>query len=430
MTTAVFGTVQAILTIGSLIGALAVGPISSKRGRNAAMITTAVFYFVGSLLETVAWNAYIMAAGRFLSGVGCGASTVVVPIYVNEIAPPKQRGLFGYMTQISINIGILFAQSLGYFKIQSTAKGQWRWILAAGVIIAVVQFVGLLIAPESPSWLAAHGKTAQGKRNLQRIRGKNFNIKEETQAWEEHEGIASEEDRLLAEPEATSPLLDTGKNALQVGHVLLDPFYRPAVIAVIGVAFAQQLCGINSIVVYSVSLLDGLLPTDSALISVIVSVINLVATVACSVLPDRLGRKGCLLLSIVGQGISSLALALSIMCGLKILSAVSVFLFVGFFAVGLGPVPFLLSSELVGTEAVDATQGLCLAANYIATFLVIQIFPIINEALNNLKKGNGTVFFLFAGLAAFSFVFVAWRVPETKGKKDADEVWGRYQRLD
>jgi MFS family permease len=194
--------------------------------------------------------------------------------------------------------------------------------------------------------------------------------------------------------------------------------------------FAQQLCGVNSIIMYSVSLLADLLPVSSSLLTILVSVVNLFTTIACAPLPDRLGRKTCLLASIIGQGTSALILAISIIFGIKILSAIAVVAFVGFFAVGLGPVPFLISSELVGQEAVGATQSWCLAANYAATFLVAQFFPIVNSALNDLLGGHGWVYFIFAGLAAGSAIFVFWNVPETKGKKDVDEVWGRTRRVD
>ncbi|KAK7415796.1 Bifunctional purine biosynthesis protein PurH [Neonectria magnoliae] len=426
-----FATVSSIFTLGGLLGALCAGPLSSSRGRLLAMRATAVLYLVGAAIETIAGSVFVMALGRLISGVGAGASTVVVPLYISEIAPPKERGLFGAMTQISINIGILAVQTLGYFLSYGSA---WRWILGLGVCVAAAQAVGLLAVPESPSWSAAHGDMTKAKRTLQRIRGSRYDISEEIETWNPDEQGSSEEEGLLqADPMAdhTEPVPVT-KSASHLGfiEVAKDPLYRPAIVAVVGIMFAQQLCGINSIIMYSVSLLADLLPVSSALLTILISVVNLVTTVACSPLPDRLGRKTCLLMSIVGQGSSALALALSIVFGLKILSALAVLAFVGFYAVGLGPVPFILASELVGQEAVGATQSWCLGANYVATFLVAQFFPIINKALNNLLGGHGWVYFIFAGLAAGSAVFVSFNVPETKGKKDADEVWGRIRRAD
>jgi len=189
---------------------------------------------------------------------------------------------------------------------------------------------------------------------------------------------------------------------------------------------AQQLCGVNSVMMYSVSVLSELFPSSAALLTILISVVNFVATILCAPLGDKLGRKPCLLLSITGMGCSSLALAFSILFKIKVLSALSILFFIGSFAIGLGPIPFLLSSELVGQEAKGAAQSWALGANWIATFLVAQFFPIINTALG----GRGRAYFMFAIFALISALFVLWRVPETKGKKDADEVWGRTRRVD
>lgn len=186
---------------------------------------------------------------------------------------------------------------------------------------------------------------------------------------------------------------------------------------------AQQLCGINSIIMYGVSLLADLLAANSALLNIFVSVLNVIATTGFAPLADILGRKTVLLASIGGMGTSSVLLAIGIRASIPILSAIAVLLFVASFAFGLGPVPFILASELVGAEAVGATQSWALAANWISTFIIAQFFPLVNERL-----GKGVVYFVFAGLAALFFVFVGWYVPETKGKKDADEVWGRQPR--
>ncbi|KAI0383412.1 general substrate transporter [Hypomontagnella monticulosa] len=433
MEDAQFAVVSSMFTLGGLIGALGSGPIASSKGRLLAMRLTSLFYIVGSIIETLGASITTMAIGRVFSGVGAGAATVIVPIYISEVAPPRERGTFGAMTQVSINVGILATQTMGYFLSYGSA---WRWILGAGIIIGGVQGFGLLLVPESPAWLAANKSVTQAKRILQRIRGRHADITEETVTWGDAAGLP-EEEGLLDDPDAgprrgSTASKASAKNSVHLGflEVVKDPLYRPALVAAVGVMCAQQLCGINSIIMYSVSLLRDLLPMNSALLTIMISAINLFTTVACSPLPDKLGRKTCLLVSIFGQGASALALALSILFGAKILSAVTVLFFVAFFAVGLGPVPFILASELVGQEAVGATQSACLGANYIATFLVAQFFPIINVALNERFGGAGWVYFIFTVLAVLCGLFVLWCVPETKGKKDADEVWGRTRRLD
>lgn len=430
MTEAEFAAVSSIFTLGGLIGALSAGPVSTKYGRKLAMFITSFFFVLGSCFELVAPKITVIFVGRLLSGVGGGASTVIVPIYISEIAPPKQRGLYGFFTQVSINIGILLTQTLGFFLSRGS---MWRYILTAGAVIGLLQFYGLFSIRESPAWLNANGRYKEAIQNLEHIRGSK-DIEDEIKNWEIPPGRA-EEQRLLQDPEraprrGSAPNVYQQKALPSVGFfgVIRDPQYRPALIAVVGIMVAQQFCGINSIMMYSVSLLRGVLPISSSLLTIGISIMNLITTIACAPLADTIGRKKCLLLSITGMGTMSLCLAISMRLEIKILSAISVLFFVAFFATGLGPVPFMMASELVGQEAVGATQSVALGSNYVATFLVAQFFPIINKALNARLGGSGWVYFIFAALALLSAIFVAWRVPETKGKKNAEEVWGRAAR--
>jgi len=445
MSKATFATVAAIFTAGGLVGALAAGPLCSQYGRKIAMQCTAVAFVLGSTLGTLAGSVPLLAVGRICTGLGAGASTVIVPLYISEISPPKSRGFFGVMTQVSVNTGIVLTQLLGYFLSYGTA---WRWILGTGVLFAAAHGLGLLLIPESPAWLACHkGDVTSARRVLQKIRGGDVNLDAEAAAWGAGTGDAAtaaaivsseEEQSLLAQSDAEAAVpsprnattLKSGRAPVGFFQVVRDPFYRPAIIAVIGIMFAQQICGINSVILYSVSLFDGLLPISSALVTLLISVLNLLITIFSAPLPDRLGRKTCLVMSIVGQGTSSLGLALSILFGAKILSALFVALFVAFFALGLGPVPFIMASELVGQEAVGATQSWALAASYLATFLVAQFFPIVNKALNDRFGGGGWAYFIFASCAIGFAFFVSFYVPETRGRKDADEVWGRTRRVD
>lgn len=445
MSEAAFATVSSVFTVGGLAGALCAGPLSSRRGRLPAMRAAALCFALGALIETLAGGVVLFALGRLLAGLGAGATTVVVPLYISETSPPDRRGLLGATTQVSINVGILASQTLGYFW---SRQETWRCILAAGACVAVAHAAGMLAVPESPAWTGAHGDAAEARATLQRIRGRDADVQAEAASWralardraaaaaaagEEEQGLLHGQRPLDALPASPTSSSRQGGVVAHLGflHVAADPLYRPAVVAVVGIMMAQQLCGINSIIMYSVSLLADLLPMSSALLTIIVSVVNLAMTVACAPLPDRLGRKTCLLLSIAGQGTSSLALALSIMYGAKLLSAAAVLFFVAFFAVGLGPVPFIMASELaVGPEAVGATQSWSLASNYVATFAVAQFFPLVNTALNDALGGKGWVYLLFAALASASAVFVSCKVPETLGKRDADEVWGRTRRMD
>ncbi|KAK0254459.1 hypothetical protein B0A54_13031 [Friedmanniomyces endolithicus] len=453
MDTLQFGLVTSIFTLGGLVGALCGGPITTKYGRLKAMLVAAVFAAIGPFFEALATNIALFTTGRFIAGLGAGASTVIVPIYISEMAPPGQKGFFGSFTQVSINVGILITQFLGLFL----SRGQlWRIILAVGGAIAMAQFVALMLAgQESPKWLAENGQAARAKRILRKMRGHEADIDQEVAGWglgseqdldDEEETLLSGEDHMAdsssngaaaaaGEPDVASrdhqsagsltpskPGAKTSQLVKPLGFlaVLQNPDMRRAVLAVVMIMVAQQLCGINSIVMYGVSLLSGLLEANAALLNVLVAVLNVIVTTSAAPLVDKLGRKPCLLMSIAGMGINSLLLAIGIMNSIPVLSAIAVLLFVASFGLGLGPVPFLLSSELVAAEAVGATQSWALAANWIATFLVAQFFPLVNEML-----GKGQVYFVFAALAAVSGALTVWLIPETKGKKDADEVWGR-----
>jgi sugar porter (SP) family MFS transporter len=411
-----FGLVSSIYTLGGLLGALLAGPIATKSGRLFALRATTLFFVAGSIAEAFTPNIIVLSIGRFLAGVGAGASIVVGPIFISEIAPPHARGLFGAFTQVMTNVGILLTQTLGYFLSKDSL---WRIILAVGAAIGCLEFGGLLLVPESPAWLAEHQHANQARQVLQRVRGKNADIEDEVKSWKASSNGTGEEESLLSPPSGNLPPRNPPVTIL---GAVTNAHYRPAILAVVIAMLAQQFTGINSIIMYSVSLLQSTLPTAAPLLSVIISALNLVVTLACSPLPDKIGRKTCLLLSITGMGLGSVLLALGISVGQKAVSAVASLFFVASFAVGLGPVPFILASELVGPEAVGATQSWALAANWTATFIVAQFFPVLNDAL-----GGGKIYWIFAALAALFGLLIFLRVPETKGKSSVDEVWGREE---
>jgi len=415
------GIVTSAFTLGGLIGALAAGPTTAKVGRVRTMLPGAILATLGPAFEAAAPNLGLLALGRFISGLGAGAAMVVAPLYIADLAPPGHKGFFGSFTQVMVNVGILITQSLGLIW----SRGQmWRIILAVGGAIGAVQAVAFLVGGmESPKYLAENGKALEARRVLRRIRGEGADIEEEVKGWSVTSDGNDEEESLLAGNNDSAHNDTHGKSkneSLGAFAVLTHPDTRPAVIAITMVMLAQQFTGINSIIMYGVRLLSSLLAANSALLNVAVSALNVFITAAAAPLVDKLGRKTCLLMSITGMGINSVLLAVGIMRSMSVLSAVAVVLFVASFGLGLGPVPFILASELVDANAVGAVQSWALAASWIATFIVAQFFPMLNEAM-----GKGQVYFVFAAMAVVFGGFVTVFVPESKGKKDADEVWGR-----
>jgi MFS family permease len=176
-----WGVVGSMYTLGGLLGALSAGPLAGRYGRRRTMQLTSIFFIVGPVFEALSPNIGVMAVGRLLSGMGAGASVVVVPIYISEIAPPAQKGFFGAFTQIMCNVGILLTQLLGYFL---SHDSYWRIVLAAGGFIGVLQSLGLLFSVESPKYLAEQGHTSQAKKVLRSIRGEDTDINDEFSSWD------------------------------------------------------------------------------------------------------------------------------------------------------------------------------------------------------------------------------------------------------
>lgn len=415
MTPAQFGFVSSVLTIGGLLGAFLGGTVSSRLGRLKGMLCGAAFYVLGAAGETLAPGVTMMAAGRLLAGIVAGAALTTCPLYIAEMAPPGQKGFFGAMTQVMINVGIIVTQVLGWFLSEGSL---WRVILGIGGMIAVGQLLGLLLAgQESPQWLADKGQHAQAMRVLRQIRGPDANIEDEIKHWDKSSVNDEQETLLQRDDRSQSSGKDSTKGLLAV---LLDTETRAAVIVVIMVMVSQQMTGINAIMMYGVDLLSGLLSSNSALLSIGVAALNLMVTILVAPLPDKLGRKPCLMSSIAGMGTSSLLMAFAMSNGIAWLSVIAVLLFVASFALGLGPVPFMLATELVGPDAVASTQSWALAANYGSNYLVAQFFPILNQRL-----GGGNVFLIFAAAAVVFGLYLALSLPETMGKTDIDEIWGR-----
>ena len=144
------------------------------------MRLTTIFSIVGPVFESAAPSIGLLAFGRILSGLASGASLVVVPIYISEVAPPKEKGLFGALTQIMVNMGIVIAQLLGYFL---SKDNLWRIILAAAGGIGLFQLIALSLVPESPKWLAENKNPQHARHVLRKMRGHKANLDEEVKAW-------------------------------------------------------------------------------------------------------------------------------------------------------------------------------------------------------------------------------------------------------
>lgn len=180
MTTVQFGLVSSIFTLGGLVGALSAGVLSTRYGRLLTMRLTTACFIVGPVFEALASNVPLLLVGRTLSGLGAGGAIVVVPVYISEVSPPTEKGMFGALTQVAINLGIVTTQFLGLFL---SRPGLWRITLGVAGGIGALQLLGLFGVMESPQYLSCHGKQQAAKKTLTSIRSAGYDVDGEVKRW-------------------------------------------------------------------------------------------------------------------------------------------------------------------------------------------------------------------------------------------------------
>jgi len=382
-----FGLVTSIFAVGGLLGALAAAPMGNRYGRRTTLGINSGGFVVGGVLKALAMNVPVLTLGRFISGLSSGAAAVVVPLYVNEIAPPDAKGKFGAFTQISINVGILTTQLLGLVL----SKPQlWRLILVVGAAIGFVQGVLLLGLPESPKYLLSVGDKNGARYSLAKLRGPS--------------GSESIEDEIREEEPLTGAQAEEDTDKVTTWEFVTKKEHRYGALVVCGLLFAQQMLGINAVIFHGVAVLQDLLPTAASYINVIISVANLTITSVASMFFDKVSHKKLLICSMLGMGTFAFLLSASIYARIAVLSAVACFMFVSSFSVGLGPLPWMVASKTLSYRAVDAAQSSGLVVNWIGTFIVAFGVPIIPTQLSFLifgVIGVSSAALVYYGVAAY-----------------------------
>ncbi|ODQ77562.1 hypothetical protein BABINDRAFT_163300 [Babjeviella inositovora NRRL Y-12698] len=403
MDTETIGLVTSAFPLGGLLGSIYAGQLADKLGRRRAALLNAVVYALGSFLLATANSVAQIAVGRALSGVAAGCAVVVTALFIAEIAPAELRGLLGSMNQVSINLGILLTQLLA---IQLANDHDWRYLLLTGSLLGIANFVALCFIDESPVWLVAHGHKDTAQTALSTLRDASL------------EDVVPELDALALEYHAST--LSARASTLEY---VLSPTYRPSFRMTTVIMAGQQFCGINSIIFYGVSVMTQIFPLYAILINCFISLANAIITFISGTLLDRLGRRPLLLLSVSAMGLALLFMAVGIVQQIPSLVIFATFSYVSSFAIGLGPIPFLIISEVTQPEVRSIAQSWGTSTNWVATFLVGFLFPIFNRWL------GGYVYLVFAGVCALFGAFLYLELPETKGKAGYDEVWSSEPQL-
>ncbi len=395
------------VVLGAVLGAAAGGTLTDRYGRRIVLIVTAAVFALGAvgtaLAPTIAW----LIIGRVLVGIAIGVASFTAPLYISEISPVTLRGRFVSFNQIALTSGIVIAYLVDYAL--SGARG-WRWMFGLAAVPSALLGMGMVFMPESPRWLVSRGRVDEGRTVLQRIRGT---------------GAVDNEVRDIRQ--------SSGRQGSGWSE-LASPLLRKAMIVGIGLALFQQVTGINTVIYYAPTIFQsaGFTSASVAILATAgVGVVNVLMTMVALLLLDRAGRRPLLLAGMAGMVVSLAVLGTAFLFPhlhfLKWLSAGSLMLYVGSFAVGLGPVFWLLISEIYPVKVRGLAMSIATVANWAANLLVALTFLTLVQLL-----GRPGTFWLYGliGVGAWIFAFVL--VPETKGRslEDIEAHWraGRHPR--
>jgi sugar porter (SP) family MFS transporter len=384
--------VTSLLLVGCMVGAFAGGRAADRVGRRPTLAVTALTFVGGVLLAAFAPDFPLLLLARFIIGLAVGTSSMVVPLYIGEMAPARVRGGLVSLNQLAVTVGILAAYLVDYGL---SGSGDWRLMFGLAAIPAIVLFIGMLFQNESPHWLISQDRDDEARRALQRLRGPEDDVEAEI-----------EEVRRLGQR----------KNSYRE---LLSPKVRPALIIGVALAVFQQITGVNTVIYYAPTLLQGAgLGSSSAILAeVCVGGVNVILTIIAVWLMDRVGRRPLLLIGTSGMLIGLLTVASAFLGGdhltgaRAVIAIIGLMWFQGSFAIGLGPVFWLLIAEIYPLKVRGTAMSVATIANWGADFVVTISFLTLLNAIS----GVGT-FLLFALLTLIALVYFHVKVPETKGQ--------------
>jgi sugar porter (SP) family MFS transporter len=414
------GWAVASLTLTSTIAMMLAGPVSDRFGRRPVLKVAALLFMVSAVASAIAPDYITLVAARMLGGFGVGAALIIAPMYIAEIAPPDIRGRMVSFNQLNIVIGISAAYfsnylilSLGHSDLAwaqalKLEELNWRWMLGVEALPAIFYFFALLFVPESPRWLIMHGKDAKAMSVMEQVSGRE---QAEAELVAVHASIETEAG------EERAPLRE-----------LFQPAMKLVMTIGISVAILQQITGINSVFFYAPMIFEQSgIGTDAAFMqAALVGVVNLVFTVLAILLIDKLGRRPllgfglsliavCMLLLAYGFGSATYSESGELVHINASLILLAILGFVAGFAISLGPVMWVLFSELFPNRVRGMAISFVGLINSAVSFTVQLVFP---WELENF--GNSVTFLIYGLFAVAGLVIVMKLLPETKGKSLED----------
>jgi len=348
------------------------------------------------------WDIFYAASAspaRFLVGVGSGIGICVGPIYIAEIAPSKISGNIGVLTQLGIVLGIMITQVAGF---RFATPAEWRLVLFASSFVGFLQLVCSYLVVETPTWLGIKNRPEEKKAVSRRLWGAHSNHVSSS--------VADDENPLLDGSEARRSQTQT--DTATVAQLFFSQELRKPLMVVCFAMLSQQISGINAVLYYSNEILSKSLPGWGPYVSLGITVVNVIMTFPPIILIERVGRRSLLTLSISGALISLAAIGYGLNSGFATLASVATLIFVMSFAVGLGPIPFVMIPEVSPPYAVSALSSMALSLNWIANFFVGLIFlPLRSFLSGDDPAKEGRVFYVFVAVlsAASLSLFKVYR---------------------
>lgn len=386
--------IVAMLLLGAIVGAVAAGYLADKLGRKWTKFAAGIVYIVGALGAAFAQNVPELVTARFVLGLAVGTASFVAPMYISEVSPPKLRGGLVTFNQLAITVGILvsYLTNLGFKGV----PGNWRWMVGIAAIPGVALAVGMLTVPNTPRWLVEHGREAEAKRVLTKLRHARSEADVETE---------------LAEIRQAATAQSGSRMRMLSGRDL-----RPLLTVGLGLAIFQQIVGVNTVIYYAPTILasTGLSNGGAIAQTVFIGLSNVIFTVVAVMLLDRFGRRKFLLTGTIGLTVSLVALGLFFSIGAlqahaPYLALVALICYIASFAVGLGPVFWLMISEIFPLKSRSVAMSACTVGNWGANFVVSFTFLSMIGAIT-----RAGAFFLYAGISVAAIAFFALKVPETR----------------
>ena len=379
--------------IGAILGAIFGGYSADHVGRKRSIIAGSALFIVGTFVVIASSGLPVFVVGRVLIGIAIGLASFIVPMYISELAPERIRGSLVSLNQLFVTLGILV--SYGVDSLFS-ANGAWRFMFACGLIPGLILLIGMLFMPFSPRWLILKHKTDKATQVLQKVRG-TTNVQSEV-----------------------SEIQETAKTETKGLSQFKSSYLKYPLIVGVGLAIFQQITGVNTIIYYAPTIFQFAgLSSDTAAIAATTGVgaANLIVTAIALVLVDRVGRRPLLLVGIAGMTVSLIILGAGFIfansgqaTAVGTITAVSLIAYISFFAIGLGPVFWLLISEIFPLQVRGTAMSMATVANWAANFLVTLLFLGLVDVL-----GQSGTFWLFAAIGIIAFLFTLRLVPETKG---------------